>query len=410
VFHGHYGEDVLTAARLGDVRRASAAIDDWIERNPPRVGDAWHPYTVSTRASSWIAALSLEPALITDRARESLWRHLAFVARNVEDDILGNHVIRNARALVLGGVAFDAPSLLERGLGLLARELPEQVLSDGGHYERSPAYHLVVLRDLLEVAAASGHQSLDDPIARMRAFATALARPDGGPALFNDGGLDVAPELELADPPAGLALFPETGYAVVRRGDVWLAFDCGPPSPPFLPAHAHADALSFQLWVGGRPLVIDPGMPTYEPGRERDWFRGTRAHSTIALDGADQFELWGAFRSGPLPEVELIGATESTLAAAVRWRDGTRHLREVELGPDALAIRDRLEGRGRKTIESSLPLAPGVELAARASGATVERETRRCSEHFFETSEAPTLVARTSASLPAELGWTIPLS
>ena len=66
------------------------------------------------------------------------------------------------------------------------------------------------------------------------------------------------------------------------------------------PAHAHADALSFQLWADGRPVVVDPGMPTYDAGAERDWFRGTRAHSTVAIDG-DQFEPWGAFRSGPLP-------------------------------------------------------------------------------------------------------------
>ncbi len=63
-------------------------------------------------------------------------------------------MIRNARALLLGAAAFGSAGLLDAGSALLERELPEQVLSDGGHYERSPVYHLIVLRDLLEVEAA----------------------------------------------------------------------------------------------------------------------------------------------------------------------------------------------------------------------------------------------------------------
>ena len=192
------------------------------------------------------------------------------------------------------------------------------MLPDGGHYERSPVYHRVVLRDLLEVAAAADVPGLPGAIERMRGFAAGLDRPDGAPALFNDGGLDLAPALDLPAAGDGLAVFADTGYAVLRTPRLWLAFDCGQPSPPYLPAHAHADALSFQLWVDGSPVVVDPGTFTYEPGAQRDWFRGTRAHSTVAVDG-DQFELWGAFRSGPLPRVELLEASEG----GCRSRDRT---------------------------------------------------------------------------------------
>ena len=304
-FHAQYGEDVLALARQGDVAGVRAGMLAWIAGNPPRPGDAWHPYPLSTRAGNWLAALALQPEAATSAVVESLWSQLLHLERNVEDDILGNHLIRNARALLLGAAAFGSARLLDAGGALLERELPEQVLSDGGHYERSPVYHLIVLRDLLEVEAAVPGSVPADVLERMRGFAAALARPDGQPALFNDGTLDLAPRLDLPPPPDGLSLFPETGYAVFRRNGVWLAFDCGPPAPPYLPAHAHADALSFQLWLDGEPVVVDPGMPTYEPGAERDWFRGTRAHSTVSIDGRDQFELWGAFRSGPLPRVEL---------------------------------------------------------------------------------------------------------
>jgi hypothetical protein len=372
-FHSFYAEDL-----------------DAEPAEPPRGGDAWHPYVVSTRAGNWIASLSLRPELATRETVESLRRQLAFVDANVEDEILGNHVIRNARALVLGGHAFGDERLLERGRALLERELPEQVLSDGGHYERSPAYHLVVLRDLLELRAA-GEAWLDEPVERMRRFAAALARPDGHPALFNDGGLDVAPELELPAPTLGLTVLPETGYAVWRDERTWLAFDCGPPAPDFLPAHAHADALSFQLWRDGRPVVVDPGTYTYERGADRDWFRSTRAHSTVTVDGRDQFELWDAFRTGPLPRVELVEAAEGRLVGAVG-----SHLRHLEWSREEVVIRDSAAGR----IESRLVLAPGAELDVDPQPTENEGWV---SERFFERERTRILVARGERELELRL-------
>ena len=408
-FHAQYGEEVLRLSREGDAGGARTAMEAWIERHPPRPGDAWHPYPLSTRVCNWLAALALEPDAATKRIEESLWRQLLHLEQNVEHGILGNHVIRNARALTLGGVAFGAAGLLDAGSALLARELPEQVLSDGGHYERSPVYHLIVLRDLLEVEAAVPGSVQADVIDRMQRFAACLARPDGEPALFNDGTLDLAPQLDLPSPPEGLSLFPETGYAVLRRNGVWLAFDCGAPSPPYLPAHAHADALSIQLWVDGEPVVVDPGMPTYEPGAERDWFRGTRAHSTVSIDGRDQFELWGAFRSGPLPQVELLEGTESRLEAAVTWPGGIRHIRTVALDDGNLTVADSLEGRGRHAVVSSLPLGPGAAKQFDADGLPAAPEARVVSERLFSPTEATALVMAGELDLPARLGWRLSL-
>jgi len=358
-FHAHYGEEVLGWVRRGDLAAAAGALAAWIAANPPRAGDAWHPYPLSTRAGNWVAALSLAPELAGAEVLESLRRQLAHLERNVEDDVLGNHVIRNARALVLGGLALDERRWWDRGLQLLRRELPEQVLPDGGHYERSPVYHQVVLRDLLEIRGASSEDWLVEPSERMQRFAAALGRPDGKPALFNDGSVDLAPDLDLPAPPDGLAVFPETGYVVLRAGRIWLAFDCGQPAPPFLPAHAHADALSFQLWVDGRPLVVDPGTYTYEAGADRQWFRSTRAHSTVAVGGRDQFELWGAFRAGPFPRVAL--RSTQPLEAELT-RDGLRHRRRITVADGVLEIEDEVDGAGGAELVSTLPLAAAAEI------------------------------------------------
>ena len=407
-FHRQYGEDVLAAARAGDLEETRRLVATWIEAHPPHVGDAWHPYPLSTRAGNWIAALTLLPELASAELSRSLWRQLLRLERNVEDDVLGNHVIRNARALVLGGASFGAAELTRRGIALLRRELPEQVLRDGGHYERSPAYHLVVLRDLLEVQAASPHSWLADAIESMRAFSAALARPDGAAALFNDGTVD-APRLDLPEPPEGLAVFPDSGFVVVREGHLWLAFRCGAPSPAFLPAHAHADALSFQLWWRGRPVVVDPGTYTYEPGADRDWFRSTRAHSTVTVDGRDQFRLWGAFRSGPLPKVSLRYARDGAVEASVVLRGRVRHVRRIEWrgSEGEVLVHDSLEGKGRHRVESRLVWAPQpgeVELELLGPG-DLGAEEAWLSERFGERVSTTVAVITTERELPGSLGF-----
>jgi heparinase II/III-like protein len=404
-FHRQYGDDVLAAARAGDIAEARRLVATWIEAHPPRLGDAWHPYPLSTRVGNWIAALTLLPELASPELSRSLWRQLRRLELNVEDDVLGNHVIRNARALVLGGAAFGAAELMRRGIAILRREVPEQILRDGGHYERSPAYHLVVLRDLLEIQAVSPHSWLAEAIERMRAFAAALARPDGAPALFNDGTVD-APQLELPEPRAGLSVFGESGFVVVRDGALWLAFRCGAAAPRFLPAHAHADALSFQLWWRGRPVVVDPGTFTYEPGADRDWFRSTRAHSTVLVDGRDQFRLWGAFRSGPLAKVALRYARENAVEASVVLPGQIRHVRRIEWAENEIAVYDRLEGRGRHRVESRIvwaPHSPRVELEAFGAGDVATAQSQ-VSERFGERVATTAAVVFTELELPASFG------
>lgn len=400
-FAANYGDDVLEAARAGDPAEARRLADAWVDASPPRAGAAWHPYVVSTRLASWVAASTLAPDLVTPRIAESAQRQLMHLRRNIEEDVLGNHVVRNAKALVLAGSALGDTAAVAQGRRLLERELPEQVLPDGGHYERSPAYHRLVLLDLLEAAAFA---PVHDAVERMTSFAVASSRPDGAPALFNDGGLDITPVLALAAPRSRLDVRPQTGYAFVHRDPVWLAFDCGVPAPAFLPAHAHADALSFQLWVDGMPAVVDPGTSTYEPGPVRAHERGTPAHSTVAVDG-DQFRVWGAFRSGPLPAVRLLEATEDVLTGEARLPSGVVHRRTLRLAAHGLDVEDRIDGRGVAQIVSSLPLSSESAIRVTAWSGETELEPRTVSERFGERREAVAVVQRLEVALPWEGGW-----
>jgi len=144
------------------------------------------------------------------------------------------------------------------------------------------------------------------------------------------------------------------------------------------------------LWLHGEPVVVDPGMPTYEPGAERDVFRSTQAHSTVAVGGS-QFESWGAFRAGPLPQVELVEANENGATGRVVTARG-EHRRRITVEPDAVVVED--ETRGADAV-STLVLAGEADVEAAVEPAT---QTAVLAERLGERRPIRALVQRGAPS------------
>ncbi|HEU4556407.1 MAG TPA: heparinase II/III family protein, partial [Longimicrobium sp.] len=236
-----YATDLAWAFRSSGnaayARRFQELAEGWIGETAGGSGPGWEPYTLSLRAVNWMRArLLFGPALeagFAARLDASLHGQFAFLRRRLEWHVLANHLQKNLHALVLGGLYFTGPEAAGwRGgvLELLWRELREQVLADGGHFERSPMYHAIALGDFLEALALLGACGVAIPgearerVRRMAAAWPCLARRDGTPHLFNDAAAGVAPGgawLEaLASPalgsapapPRGAWALPETGF------------------------------------------------------------------------------------------------------------------------------------------------------------------------------------------------------
>jgi hypothetical protein len=121
----------------------------------------------------------------------------------------------------------------------------------------------------------------------------------------------------------------------------------------------------------------------------------------------DQFQLWGAFRSGPLPHVRLISS--SPLEAEVAY-DGVRHRRAVRLERDVLVVEDAIDGKGRTRIVLSLPVARGGSPTVEPlGGADLSVDEGWLAERMFVRDPIPVVRATAVRELPLQTGWRVGL-
>lgn len=401
-YHLHYFDDapaLALLAREGDGAagaRLRSLWESWLGACDGGGGDAWDPYPIASRIPNWIRALVLlesappsGTAGLRHRLLSSLWTQADRLRRTLEHDLGGNHLLRNRAALVWASAALDPPPLdLQRATGALVRELRRQVLDDGMHEERTPAYHALALRDALEVAEALGAVRAEPPpelldvARRMRRALAQFVRPgDGGLHPFGDttphGPPPVAAVEGLAadvlgpaptEPPAasGPWHLEEAGFAGVRSEAIEVVLDCGPFGARHQPGHGHCDGLSVVLSVRGTPVVVDPGIAGYADDPHRAWARSTAAHNTVQVDGREQTEIWGTFRAarragtgpagvaGDREAARLFGALTPYHARNVV------HEREVVVREAEVEIRDRVRGARGRRLDTRLHFAHGA--------------------------------------------------
>lgn len=319
LYNLHYHEFIQSL----EFEAAREVVLDWIVRHRPGRGEVgWEPYPVSLRLSAWcefFLGTHRTRTLADVQFRNLLWASLAeqadLLLARPERHLLGNHLLENGAALALAGSLFDhsdAHAWLVAGRHILEQELPEQILPDGGHFERSPMYQAQVLHVLrrLEEAGDSGIRTLVGPCtARLATALAALTHPDGGIALLNDSAFGVAPGTRGVDgsAPEGPFQLPDTGYYGARTSaGHYVVCDAGPLGPDYQPGHGHADLFSFELSLYGARVVVDSGVAAYERGSLRDYCRSTRAHNTVEIEGQDQAEMWNVFRVGRRPRPEAV--------------------------------------------------------------------------------------------------------
>lgn len=318
------------------------------------------------------------------------------------------HLIGELAALVFAEATFSSlalPGQTQDRLRLLEAAVDAQVFPDGVGREQSMGYHGFVLEAL--ILARSGARALglatrlDGPIRAMAGYLRDSCQPDGQSpplgdsddarmfrltsrsllrdpgevarmaldqngeeeegawlrVLLGEGGTRSAVEgpSRPSSPTPGVLRWTDAGHVRLRAsgpgGDHYLfcrSGEFGLGGRGFS-AHAHADLLSFILFVDGAAWVTEAGPGSYAaPRAERNWFRSADAHNAVRPAGEGVGAFGGSFWWAAVPTGCVIHAEPDEVVAEMAWREWRwrRTFRADWGGRSVEVITERLAGEG----------------------------------------------------------------
>jgi hypothetical protein len=169
-------------------------------------------------------------------------------------------------------------------------------------------------------------------------------------------------------------VFAATGYvATATRSGDHLVFDVGPHG--YLNGgHAHADALAVVLTLRGRPLLVDPGTPTYTMDRTlRDQLRSSLNHNTVTIDGSSSAVPRGPFhwrsRADARLEMARHNARFAFVAASHDGYGSVGHRRLVVASERGYLFVDQIAGTGDHEAATHWHFDPAWRVSCEASHA-----------------------------------------
>jgi hypothetical protein len=195
--------------------------------------------------------------------------------------------------------------------------------------------------------------------------------------LFSKSQIDQYEAMEDDQRERSSRIFPDGGQIILRKGlgaeESVMSFDAGSFGYLSIAAHAHADALSLTLSIGGKPILVDPGTYLYhDGGKWRDYFKGTGAHNTIEIDGQDQALSGGPFMWMTRPEVSIDNIIlgryydyiQASHAGYQRLNRSLRHERSILFGKREMfwIIKDRLVSDSPHQIRQQFHFHPQCRL------------------------------------------------
>lgn len=379
-YNQHYFDDLN--AENSDVRSDwhEALIKSWLFETRQGQGTGWEPYPMSLRLVNWVK-WQLNGHTLDDMCLHSLAIQARFLSHQIEWHLLGNHIFANAKALVFAGLFFNGPEArkwLDIGLNIITEELPEQVLPDGGNFERSPMYHAIFLEDILDLINLANlyptvinREQVDHWRAiaiKMLKWLETMCHPDGEISFFNDAAIGVAPSpseiyayasrlqisverIDTAFCTHTLSRLADSGYIRLEALNLVALLDVAPIGPDYLPGHAHADTLSFEFSLFDERVFVNGGSSQYGNGPLRLEERGTAAHNTVEVDAMNSSEIWSGFRVArrAYPFDLEISQSKNTVFVTCK-HNGFQHLsgnpihkRSWTLAQESFTVEDEVE-------------------------------------------------------------------
>ncbi len=341
--------------------------------------DGLEPFTISLRGLNWIKFLSFYN-IKDSKIDTSLYAQYNLLLNNLEYHLLGNHLLENGFSLMFGAYYFRDNRFYIKAKEILKKELNEQILDDGAHFELSPMYHQLMLFRLLDVInlITLNRWNLDleflsylkTKASLMVGFLKEVTFSSGEIALVNDSALNIAPVTnELIDYAKRLNIKPikkelTCGYKMVKSRNYELFIDTCDIKASYIAGHTHSDLFNFLLNINGKEFIVDSAISTYEANRVRAYERSSMAHNCVVIDGKDIDEVWGAFRVANRAKVIKRVLKDGYILArhSGYYKEFKTYIQREFIYTDSkITIKDTLIG-SKKEAKLYLHFASGVKL------------------------------------------------
>ncbi len=390
---------------------------DWNGKNPFLHGISWTSVMeVAIRASNWSYAYAFlakshdVPGKLMEQLRIGILNMTDYIAAHYSRySSANNHLIVETYAIGQSGILFQYQPWIDMAVSILTRELPLQNYSDGVNKELSlhyQSFYMEAMGLMMRLLKKSGQPAPDtwEPMLdKMCHYLSDCIGEHGEVVEFGDndegkildlhGGeenhyeyvlsllsclldtryidlgnctenlkwLFTEDEIAFANKkpiykPVGSVTYKEGGNTILRSKDgrVIVGIDHAALGFGSIAAHGHADALSFQMYMDGQPVFVDPGTYIYHCDlNSRNAFRRTENHNTVCIGGKDQSEMLGAFLWGRKAECKLLkselGGVEEIIEAEQNGYAPGKHSRKYVFSDKSLKIIDSIKSNGNWT-------------------------------------------------------------
>ena len=373
-----------------DINNNLSRVSDWINFNTDKSDVCWETYSACERVSNLLVFLSaLNPSPMSRvfemKAIYFVSDSLHWICQHIEyygKDATNNHILNNARALVIGGVALGSESFCRVGMRIFREFLPDMVGENGFLRERSTHYQLIVTNWVLDawhfIEFYYGKNHLDSMFLykyfqRMSYASSFLCNMEG--RLLGLVG-DISPDLSPIQTAVRLyRLYPKywplkyvNCNATVIKDD-WFRIDGTNqivignfPKGTFpheFPTHGHIDYTSF-FWVNdGVEILVDNGRYRYTADAVSLLQKSAFGHSVLFVDEfspmceslIENGQWWPLpYASANLDSWVLDGTVNLSHDGFSRATNVLKHTRTISLNDAGLEVIDSLEGGGESMI------------------------------------------------------------
>lgn len=324
---------------------------------------SYDPYPISLRGINWIKFFSRHNINIRSYNR-SLFNQYNVLISNLEYHLLGNHLLENGFSLLFAAIYFKDEKFYKKAINIIRKELNEQILNDGGHFELSPMYHQIILDRLLDsINLIQNNQRIEnqnefllflkEKASLMLSWLMQMTFSNGDIPHFNDSTSDVAPNSsQIFDYAKNLNIkinknkqLSDSGYRKFKGNNYECIIDVGPIGPDYIPGHAHADMLSYVLYIDRKPFIIDSGISSYEKNQIRQNERSTNSHNTVCVNNKNQSDVWGGFRVGKRANIKVIIDKKDIVEAEHNGYRPIIHKRKFAFSQESIIIEDSLSDK-----------------------------------------------------------------